>query len=303
MDLLLMEEIHASKKFRDLIYSKIESLKEFSFIGAWHSYHEANLGESDIILIFEKKNNETVMILIENKIDAKFTKNQAERYNQRADQYMERKECHEAHVLLIAPEEYLKNTTSFINTLSYEEIKQYFVNEKSENQERFIYKSKFLEYAIEKKRRGYSPIYDKHVTEFQHKYYNLSKELFPNLKMRKPKATVPSGSGFLYFSPKGINEKISLVHKFIANGDFNFLDIQFNQQIDYMDKFKLDFENKLNSNLSIESANKSFVVRKRIDKIDIHKSFEEQKEPLIESLVELDNLYSWLKDNYKHLMV
>lgn len=298
MDLLILEEIYSSKEFRKLIYSKIGAIDEINFIGAWHSYHSFNSGESDIVIKLDKSGNKSVIILIENKIDAKFTKNQAERYNLRADLHVENEECNEAHVLLIAPSRYLENTEKFINTLSYEEIKQYFDNNEGVNTQRDKYKSMFVEYAIEKKRRGYSPVFDEHVTNFQHKYYNLSSEMFPDLGMRKPKEKIPSGSGFIYFSPKGIRKNISLVHKFITKGEYNFIDIQFNQQIEYMEAFERKYKNKLDSDLSIERANKSFVVRKRIDKINIHESFANQKNQLINSLEELNKLYMWLKINY-----
>lgn len=300
IDLVILEEIYSSKNFRHLIYSKIDISVESSFIGAWHSIHSFNLGESDIVLKFKKKEGDVILILIENKINANFTSNQILRYNQRADLHVENKDCDEAHVLLIAPSKYLKGVTQNVKTLSYEEIRSYFLNDKQIANERSRYKSLFLEYAIEKERRGYSPLIDEHVTSFQHSYFELSDELFPKLKMKKPRKGVPSGSGFLYFAPIGIRKEISLVHKFIAKGDENFLDIQFNQQIEYMKKFEKEYRNQLDSDLSIESANKSFVVRKRIKKIDIHESFEEQKSELINSLEELNKLYKWILENYRY---
>ncbi len=294
IDLLLLEEIHSSLSFRNLICRYLGINEGSKFIGAWHSIHSFNLGETDLLIKFVDDRNNKIIILIENKIDAAFTNGQAKRYIERAKFYIEEKKYNKSFVLLIAPLQYLQNVVAFTDTLSYEEIKRFLLEDSELPMARKQYKSQIIDYAIEKKRRGYSPVPDSQVTEFQHKYYEFSNDLFPKLNMRKPNDQVPSGSGHIYFSPEGIQNNISLVHKFKDKEEFDYIDIQFDGQIDSMNQFINEYEEKIDQDISVEKANKSFVVRKRIDKMSRFIPFEDQKNKLSTALIELNNLYSWL---------
>jgi hypothetical protein len=136
---------------------------------------------------------------------------QALRYSSRGTHYLDSKDCEEYSAVLVAPERYLQKGFEFTASISYEVLRDWF---KKENDQRSLYKAALLSIAIEKQRRGYNAIPDEFVTSWQHQYYQLAMELFPELHMRKPPDKIPAGSGFLYFhAPEIKNRRAVIVHK------------------------------------------------------------------------------------------
>jgi hypothetical protein len=82
IDLLLLEELNVSPDFSSWFYSKVMSGNPSPILkGAWHSVSDPELGESDLIAIYDNGH----AILIENKIDAVEQLKQAERYRLRGE--------------------------------------------------------------------------------------------------------------------------------------------------------------------------------------------------------------------------
>jgi len=86
IDLLVMEELSVSEEFREWFSSRVfgEPIYQ-SKIGTWHSVSDSQLGESDLIFLFEAVDGSRVAILIENKIDAPPQPKQGERYRLRGE--------------------------------------------------------------------------------------------------------------------------------------------------------------------------------------------------------------------------
>jgi hypothetical protein len=85
LDLLLLLELHTSPTFRELVFQQVTQCSERKFVGAWRSVSN-HLGETDLLLLSEVEGKGLVAILIEDKIDASFQHEQAERYRQRGRQ-------------------------------------------------------------------------------------------------------------------------------------------------------------------------------------------------------------------------
>jgi hypothetical protein len=85
LDLLLLLELHTSPTFRDLVFKQVTRCSERKFVGAWRSVSN-HLGETDLLLLSEVEGKGRVAIMIEDKIDASFQHEQAERYRQRGQQ-------------------------------------------------------------------------------------------------------------------------------------------------------------------------------------------------------------------------
>ena len=67
IDLLLLEEFNANAEFASWFMSvAFPKEKESECIGAWHSVNDPELGESDLIVLYDRG----FAILIEKKIDA-----------------------------------------------------------------------------------------------------------------------------------------------------------------------------------------------------------------------------------------
>lgn len=130
------------------------------------------------------------------------------RYCTRAEEYLNRKQCDIAHVVLIAPQLYCENQNDFENWVTYESITQQF--EKSGTM-RNLFKSRLLKIAIEKLRRGYQPVNSVPVQNFWKSYWTYKEEKFRDFTMKRPDI-VPYGSDWpLLFDEK--LENIVFYHK------------------------------------------------------------------------------------------
>ena len=86
IDLLLMEEFHASEEFVKWFCSEID-LRDISPADVWHSVSDTD-GESDL-LVRVIKDGQRIGVLIENKIAAPEQDRQAERYHIRGIKWRE----------------------------------------------------------------------------------------------------------------------------------------------------------------------------------------------------------------------
>ncbi|MBP7831347.1 MAG: hypothetical protein KA248_15675 [Kiritimatiellae bacterium] len=114
IDLLLLEEFIAGDGFWRWLAGVAlgEDLAEARFVRARHSVDQPS-GESDLELEFElggqshRDQPRRIRILFENKLDAAFQPQQAERYRQRGDAYLHNGECDRWVTVLLAPKVYL----------------------------------------------------------------------------------------------------------------------------------------------------------------------------------------------------
>ncbi|HOB54013.1 MAG TPA: hypothetical protein PK176_14275 [Acidobacteriota bacterium] len=116
IDLLLLEEFHAGDRFWRWLAGMVlgEHLAAARFVRARHSVDQSS-GESDLELAIEvpagrrsrRSRPRRIRILFENKLDAMFQPQQAERYRQRGDAYLQNGECDRWVTVLLAPKVYL----------------------------------------------------------------------------------------------------------------------------------------------------------------------------------------------------
>jgi len=157
------------------------------------------------------------------------------------------------------------------------------------------YKAEVLNIAIEKLRRGYSPVIDKDATNFSLSYYDYTKENYPHLNMRQPPINgVPSGSSFFVFEPKniGLDKSDKIIHK-----GYGAVDLQFDSKATEIEDLKEKFNQTLTDEMKIVKAGKSASIRIKIPEIVVTKSFNEQLPIIRRALIKAENLYQWAKDN------
>jgi len=114
IDLLLLEEFHAGDGFWRWLAGMAlgEDLAAARFVRARHSVDQPS-GESDLELELElggqshRSRPRRIRILFENKLDAVLQPQQAERYRQRGDAYLQNGECDRWVTVLLAPKAYL----------------------------------------------------------------------------------------------------------------------------------------------------------------------------------------------------
>ena len=222
VDLLILEELSVSDQFREMFSTLVFSETVYkAYIGTWHSVCSDNLGESDLLFIFDAMNGLETAILIENKIDAAPMPEQGGRYRQRGEEGIKNGLWENYKTCIIAPKKYLgsvKDSGSYDSNISYEEIYSYFESEGNKDK-RSAYKANVLLEGIEKNRRGYQPIDDERVTNFVKQYFEYVNEKNPELKMQEVKPR-QAGSSWIEFNPNVLppGREVTLAHQ-LTNGE------------------------------------------------------------------------------------
>lgn len=295
IDLLIIEELFANVDFFNWIVRYTVKEPDLKFAKAFHSLSDET-GETDIAVLCENQ-NEKILLLIENKIDADFQPKQAERYRLRGENHISKNECDKFYTLLVAPKQYIANNDEFDFYIEYELLKDYFKQWRID-----IYRSKFkielLDLAIEKYRRGYSTNPDERAIDFHRKLYEYSNKYYPHLQKDKVNPNAPIGSTTFCFTPDIIKHERNVWLCFIASGNAHIL---LGSKADKFDTIKEKYKSTLTDEMFIKKAGKSLAIRILIDKIDIAESFESQETLVKKALEKVDILYNWIKNNlYKN---
>jgi hypothetical protein len=182
MDLLFLEELHVSLEFVEWLCSRV-NISEGRFHGAWHSVCDSD-GETDLLV--RVKGVRVTGILIENKIGAAEQVMQADRYRVRGLRAKEQGKFEEFTTCICAPQMYLDDLSSqsvYDHRIPYEEIAEWF---RKRGDARSLWKSRLVEQAILKSRRGYTMAVNRVITQFHSDYWDYRAESHPDLLMKKP---------------------------------------------------------------------------------------------------------------------
>jgi hypothetical protein len=289
IDLMLLEELSISPEFRTWWINKLGQNPDMveGFIGAWHSVFDTELGESDIEFGVTVEGNTRLLVMIENKIDAPFQNEQLERYRKRG-QKATANEWDEFRSCLVAPEAYLsefEGTDTVDTTLTYESIRQWFVECESRRSE---YRADMLRDAIDQGRRGYVAKPDEQVTAFHRHYWTIARDTFPELGMADPDG-VPSGNPWVRFNPPALPSDVTLIHK-TSRGH---IDLQFSDMAEQADAFREQYEPLLEQNMQIAQTGKSMSVRIIINPLSSDENPKEQEDGIKSGLASANQLLSW----------
>jgi len=294
IDLLLLEELYSSKKFRKWFLDNTVGNKYSwgKFEGVWHSLSDSELGESDLVIRFSGKDNKGHLFLIEDKIDASFQPEQPLRYKQRGERYIKDKECNNFSTVLVAPKKYIKDNADFDFVIEYEQIKDWFLKQK-DLKERAKYKIEVLNTAIEKSRRGYRPIPDERASGFWRSYWTLANQIAPELGMKEPRNDIPAGSSFIVFRPRLLPKDMKLYHK-VVHG---FVDLEFTGKGGQIDVLEKKYKALLNHGMTIEKTNKSAVIRLTTERLNLQEDIDQQKEFVVRAIKRAKELTKWAESN------
>ncbi len=283
VDLILLEELNVNPTFAHWLTDKL-NLPELTRInGGWRSISKFGLGETDILFSYQSSENR-IFILIENKLDASFQDNQASRYEQRAMQYKENGQCHQAYCLLIAPESYCNNQRDFDTFLTYENIIDFFNKDQTK---RSVFKADLLKIAIDKLRRGYQPINDSTLQKFWIAYWEYIHKNHPTLEMKRPDI-VPFNSDWPMLFCKDLSNVV-FYHK-MANGH---TDAGFQFEISDLEKLSTSLPN----DMRIEKHKKTFSIRMTAPAIDRTQTFASQVDKVAIGLRNIENIRHWISNN------
>lgn len=276
IDLLLLEELHASPQFRAWFGQKcgLENAEAHHLFGAWHSVSEASFGESDLIAVLEDAAGIKYGLLIENKIDADPQPAQGERYRIRAASGVDKGHWNECCTCLVAPDRYLQadRTSGYDHRISYEEIRDW-IRSADRSNARYGFKAMVIQEAIEQHRRGYRPEPHADVTAFYQDYYRTLMAECPELRMRKP-GGVPAKSDWVRFYPQGLAARFRLRHKM----RFGRVDLEMAGCGDLVDRIKELDSGMLDQDMDILRVNKSAAICAFVPTVDRFAGLAEQIE-------------------------
>ena len=214
VDFLLVEEFLATPKFINYITETLNLPPCTNIRKVERSINDFGVGETDVLVEY-LNGSEKLGLLIENKLDALFQPRQAERYYERAKEYVDKKTYNETFVILVAPAQYIERQNEFSLCVSYEQLMEYFKN--SNLGSRGDFKIQLLKIATEKLRRGYVAVNSEINQTFWQEYREKITLDIPEITM-KPVSVVPVNSDWIDLSLG--HQKI--VHK-LAKGYIDFL--------------------------------------------------------------------------------
>jgi hypothetical protein len=296
IDFLVLEELQVSPEFRDWFAARVYERPVFkSHIGAWHSVVDAELGESDLVFIFDAEDGSTKAILIENKIAAEAQPDQGKRYRGRGDKGIADGYWQEYMTCLVAPRRYLESPTqteSYDTQIPYEEIMAYFVARRSVDG-RHNYRATLVLEGVEQHRRGYQPRTNNTMTEFVAAYWSLAQAAHRSLGMPEPKPRA-AGNTWINFFPSGCPKSIDVVHQLTAG----FVKVFFKGQAQAFEAIEARYKDMVTvfPDLEIELAGKSVALSVPVEPIKpLETSFDAVRSEMAAALDVADRLVAELR--------
>ena len=282
IDLLLMEEFESGSGFLEWFVTKTARwpLDGLDLLGAWHSLSTSD-GESDLLVLAFRPDQERLALLIENKIDAPPQPEQAVRYERRGLVGVADGIWKQFVTCIVAPERYLGaavNSVGYQTRVSYEEIAEW-MRANLPLGRRTEFKRNLIVAAIEQQRRGYSPKMDPAVTRFFTEYWELAESLFPELQFCHS-GVRPANSTWAEFRPTALPEGRQIVHK-VPNG---YVDLQFSGLGSRVEELNVLNGAVCLDGLKFAPATKSAALRVDVPKMDVREEFSSQREAALAAL-------------------
>lgn len=268
MDNLIIRQIYGNPNFVSEVLLPSVGLKDdgWTVTSVAHSVW-SELGESDIVAVL-KKDNASLGLYIEDKVDASPQKAQAERYEKRAEKDMKNREVKETKILIAAPQDYLDQRSKvekYKNQLSYERILEAI----PENTVDWL----MLKAVLDPEKRA-----DKVVTAFWKAWDNYIKEHYPDIYAAPRSGPRASSASWAKFkSEKGT----SIVFK----TNQKCVDLQIDGYGDRFAEFSLKNQEQIDAGqLKVRYTGKSLSIREYVSLVDIHAPFEGQEAAVDEAI-------------------
>jgi len=277
MDLLLLEEFHCSSEFRQTFFNAVATqgadlnTAEYPhLLSARHSVHDI-YGEADLVVIFDNKQGKKWTLLIEDKINADFQPDQAERYLLRGKNLYN----NQFTTVLVAPQKYFgdpPSNHSFHARVSFEKIKEW-LNTTTPGS-RGEYKAALIDSAI---KRATAITENPVITAFFRSYWFMSKERLPELNLKNPGKLV---STWLNVPLPGNPSDTVMIIKLEGRVDLHFSNMSKN-----LSQLKTRFGPYLTTDMGVVAAGGSGTIRIIVPPLNPYQPFEEQTEHAFQSMV------------------
>jgi hypothetical protein len=225
IDLLLAEEFSVNADFAEWVKTKTSIHDKTARVADVFVSKSDNLGESDLIVLYEIESERRFALMIEDKVDAPLQPAQVQRYRLRAQREIELGVCASFQVWLFAPRYYLDHCTSqdeFDGALSFEEIAAFLLAGRQST--RTAYRARFLETAAVRRSNNWVRQEDEATNSFWEAAYQIASRKFPILEMKRPRVT--KDSHWITFRPSDMPTQPK--HVYLAfKGDRGQMDLTF----------------------------------------------------------------------------
>lgn len=235
IDVLLAEEFAVLPQFGDWFLQQTQKFKDVQAqVTDIYISMSDNLGESDLVVKFQRSDGTSFALFIEDKIDARFQPNQLERYRQRAQLGVERRQYTEFEVVLCAPNIYrnahLDDVEAFDSVVSYEAIGG-FLRSHDPHDLRLAYRAGFIESSIPSSVSAWKRNDDEVTNRFWDAAYEIAHSEFLELEMKPLKVTKDeTWINFRTWDMPTMPQRIYISFK----GDRGHMDLTFTNTRDYL---------------------------------------------------------------------
>ena len=202
VDVTLAQEFYSNPEFacEVLRRTKFSSHLSAKVVQVNLSLSEA-LGESDLVIIFEREDSSRIAVLIEDKIDAIFQPDQFERYRERGISGVRDGRWVEFDIMLCAPSAYVQShvdAAKFQSCFPYEDIATFLENHVGG--QRGVFLSQFFRSAAPRGASAYVKYKDAPTDLFWEAAFQLAHAEFPELEMKRP--DVARNASWINFRPR-----------------------------------------------------------------------------------------------------
>jgi hypothetical protein len=226
VDLLLAEEFAVNPKFADRFKAVTKFAGESAAVADFWISKSNSLGESDLIVIYQRPQGSRFALLIEDKVDATLQPEQARRYRLRAERDIKDGHYAVCELVLCAPSYYLdhhNDLDGFDRRISLEQVADMF---DQEGDLRAAYRADFLKNAGSKRVNAWRRENDDETNKFWNAAYKLASHEFPILEMKAPALT--KDSVWITIRPHDLPTMPKYVYVALK-GDKGHIDLTFTQ--------------------------------------------------------------------------
>lgn len=321
IDLLLVEEFVCGSDLLRKVLSEAVGV-DLASVG-YHSHrviHSVrrihNRREIDICVEVETGDAAPAMLLIENKLDTSEQIDQSKSYREEAEFLVSTGRASAVWTMLVSPAEYARTNPRFASEfdgyVAYESIRDLLASrarkESGELAARLRHRAALLDQAVEKHRRGYTPVPLPVITDFNERYVALLREKYPNLipgpAMLKPAS--PGESVTMIFGPETLPAwpflpQMRLVHQLReANANLCFYGWgdQFTDLAEPLAHLAAGQGFKLQPTINRRKNGKSgLMLIAAADVVDNQRPFEPQVAAILDGMAKAETLRQWLLAN------
>jgi hypothetical protein len=211
LDLLLLTALHISQDFRTALIEKFAGMKPVEFLGAWRSVFN-QYGETDVLVLVRVDGGDRLALMIEDKIDAIFQEQQAERYRRRGNLGIAEGHWDRYLTCLCAPKAFAEpqvTSGDWDRVVFVEDIEQALAAIDGLSAS-FLRRA--IRQAVEKKENGGSHE-NAHATEFWRRYVELCREEFPDVMMSPLRRRQTEYDPWPRFASNELPANVRLEHK------------------------------------------------------------------------------------------